>query len=107
MQIDTNALKAFDFGALTECVIEQVMGKNVHKALPPTMSYTEFVYFILSVEDKTSPSALEYWFRCLDVDGDGKISFFELHHFWQEQYRRMLEYGMTDPWKFDDFLCSM
>ena len=27
------------------------------------MSYTEFVWFLLSEEDKTHPTAIEYWFR--------------------------------------------
>ena len=101
-------LKAFDYNALTESIIEQVMAKNVQHTKPvPIMTYTEFISFLLSVEDKSTPSAIEYWFRCLDIDGDGKISFFELKHFWQEQYNRMLEYGMADPRKFDDFVCSM
>jgi serine/threonine-protein phosphatase 2A regulatory subunit B'' len=27
------------------------------------MSYTEFVWFLLSEEDKRDPTAIEYWFR--------------------------------------------
>jgi serine/threonine-protein phosphatase 2A regulatory subunit B'' len=27
------------------------------------MSYTDFVWFLLSEEDKTHPTAIEYWFR--------------------------------------------
>jgi serine/threonine-protein phosphatase 2A regulatory subunit B'' len=27
------------------------------------MSYTEFVWFLLSEEDKNHPTAVEYWFR--------------------------------------------
>ena len=74
-------LKAFDYNALTESIIEQVMAKNVQHTKPvPIMTYTEFISFLLSVEDKSTPSAIEYWFRCLDIDGDGKISFFELKH---------------------------
>ena len=31
------------------------------------MSYTEFVWFLLSEEDKRHPTAIEYWFRyCLE-----------------------------------------
>lgn len=29
----------------------------------PRMSYTEFVWFLLAEEDKTHPTAIEYWFR--------------------------------------------
>lgn len=30
---------------------------------PGKMSYEDFVWFILSEEDKTTDTALEYWFR--------------------------------------------
>jgi hypothetical protein len=29
-----------------------------------SMSYEDFVYFILSEEDKTTDASLDYWFRC-------------------------------------------
>jgi hypothetical protein len=29
------------------------------------MGYEDFVWFILSEEDKTTDTALEYWFRCV------------------------------------------
>jgi serine/threonine-protein phosphatase 2A regulatory subunit B'' len=28
------------------------------------MGYEDFVWFILSEEDKTTETAMEYWFRC-------------------------------------------
>lgn len=28
------------------------------------MSYEDFVYFILSEEDKSTDASLDYWFRC-------------------------------------------
>ena len=31
---------------------------------PGKMGYEDFVWFILSEEDKTSDTAVEYWFRC-------------------------------------------
>ena len=33
------------------------------------MGYEDFVWFILSEEDKSKPLALEYWFRCVDLAG--------------------------------------
>lgn len=35
------------------------------------MSYEDFVWFILSEEDKSSDVSLDYWFRCVDLDCDG------------------------------------
>ena len=37
------------------------------------MSYEDFVWFILSEEDKSNELSLEYWFRCVDLDCDGKL----------------------------------
>ncbi|KAJ2330567.1 Serine/threonine-protein phosphatase 2A regulatory subunit B'' subunit alpha, partial [Coemansia sp. RSA 2673] len=38
------------------------------------MTYCDFIWFLLSEIDKTSPTAVEYWFRCLDLDGDGVLT---------------------------------
>ncbi len=35
------------------------------------MGYEDFVWFIMSEEDKSSDMALDYWFKCCDLDGDG------------------------------------
>ena len=35
------------------------------------MGYEDFVYFILSEEDKTNSISLDYWFKCIDLDCDG------------------------------------
>lgn len=37
-------------------------GNNAQQ-LEDKMSYTEFVWFLLSEEDKNHPTAIEYWFR--------------------------------------------
>lgn len=58
------------------------------------MSYTEFVWFLLSEEDKIHPTAIEYWFRCMDLDGDGYLSMYELEYFYEEQMQRMEAIGI-------------
>ena len=35
------------------------------------MGYVDFVWFILSEEDKGNDVSLEYWFKCVDLDDDG------------------------------------
>ncbi|XP_012274843.1 uncharacterized protein LOC105696722 [Orussus abietinus] len=70
------------------------------------MSYTEFVWFLLSEEDKNHPTAVEYWFRCMDLDGDGYLSMYELEYFYEEQLHRMEAIGM-ETLPFEDCLCQM
>lgn len=53
----------------------------------------------------SSPS-IEYWFRCMDVDGDGVLSMFELEYFYEEQCERMERMGI-EPLPFQDLLCQM
>ena len=42
------------------------------------MGYEDFVWFIMSEEDKSSDMALEYWFKCCDLDGDGSLKANEM-----------------------------
>ncbi|KXS11229.1 hypothetical protein M427DRAFT_60803 [Gonapodya prolifera JEL478] len=72
--------------------------------------YRDFVWFILSVEDKNTPPAIEYWFRCLDTDGDGMLSLHELKYFYDEQRERMYSGFATfcnEVWSFPDFVCNL
>lgn len=72
----------------------------------PRMSYTEFVWFLLAEEDKTHPTAIEYWFRCMDIDGDGILSMYELEYFYEEQQQRMESIGI-ETLPFEDCLCQV
>ncbi|XP_072180657.1 serine/threonine-protein phosphatase 2A regulatory subunit B'' subunit delta-like [Diadema setosum] len=70
------------------------------------MSYYEFVWFLLSEEDKKQPTSIEYWFRCLDIDGDGYLSMFELEFFYEEQLNKMESLGI-ETLPFEDCLCQL
>lgn len=111
MVIDLQCLLRYDGGTMTPVILKRVIeGCGKPSAKGPNsglMTYEDFVWFILSVEDKKSPQAIEYWFRCLDLDGDGVISMYELAHFYDDQYDRMLCSRFSDVWKFDDFVCSL
>lgn len=70
------------------------------------MSYPEFVWFLLSEEDKRHPRSIEYWFRCMDIDGDGFLSMYELEYFYSEQIKRMEAIGI-EALPFNDCLCQV
>lgn len=88
----------------SECLLHspQLKKNTVNKK----MSYTDFVWFILSEEDKRTPTAIEYWFHCMDVDGDGLLSMYELEYFYEEQQQRMESIGI-EILPFVDCLCQM
>eukprot|EP01135_Chromosphaera_perkinsii_P000532 Nk52_evm6s116 gene=Nk52_evmTU6s116 len=70
------------------------------------MTYREFVWFLLSEEDKKTGTSIEYWFRCMDMDGDGIISMYELEYFYEEQYYRMGTLAV-DSIPFEDCICQV
>lgn len=70
------------------------------------LTYRDFVWFLISEEDKRHPRSVEYWFRCMDVDGDGIISMYEMEYFYEEQIKKM-EMLDIETLPFQDCLCQM
>jgi serine/threonine-protein phosphatase 2A regulatory subunit B'' len=70
------------------------------------LSYEDFIYFMLSEEDKSNEVAVRYWFACVDVDGDNKLNNMEMRSFYAVQLHRMQCMG-HEIVPFDDMLCQM
>ncbi|KAF9201494.1 Serine/threonine-protein phosphatase 2A regulatory subunit B'' subunit alpha, partial [Haplosporangium sp. Z 27] len=70
------------------------------------MTYKGFIWFLLAETDKQTPTSIEYWFRCMDLDGDGVLSVFELEQLFQEQASRMAILSM-ESFVFRDAICQM
>ncbi|WIA36470.1 hypothetical protein OEZ86_007771 [Tetradesmus obliquus] len=95
--------------ALTYQIVERIFEEAPRKfssGVPGRMGYEDFVWFILSEEDKTTETAMEYWFRCADLDCDGVITPSEMWHFYEEQMKR-LEGLSQEPVLFEDVLCQL
>ena len=111
MLINLQSLLRYDKCSMTPSILARVMagcGKpSQNGPKSGLMTYEDFIWFILSAEDKTTPQSIEYWFRCLDLDGDGIISLYEIQQFYEDQYERMLLSRISDVWKFEDFVCSL
>lgn len=88
------------------CVTRGRSKQNVQNGQNARMSYTDFVWFLLAEEDKNHPTAIEYWFRCMDIDGDGILSMYELEYFYEEQQHRMEQLGI-ETLPFEDCLCQV
>ncbi|XP_015991723.2 serine/threonine-protein phosphatase 2A regulatory subunit B'' subunit beta isoform X3 [Rousettus aegyptiacus] len=108
--IDAQDLARHNDHAISSKMIDRVFsgavtrGRKVQKE--GKISYADFVWFLISEEDKKTPTSIEYWFRCMDLDGDGVLSMFELEYFYEEQCRR-LDSMAIEALPFEDCLCQM
>ncbi|XP_048521114.1 serine/threonine-protein phosphatase 2A regulatory subunit B'' subunit beta isoform X2 [Dendroctonus ponderosae] len=108
--IDKQDLTRHNDHALSSRIIDRIfcgcVTRGNKRNQEEKMSYTDFVWFLLSEEDKLHPTAIEYWFRCMDLDGDGYLSMYELEYFYEEQMQRMDSIGI-ETLPFQDCLCQM
>ncbi|KAJ8612656.1 hypothetical protein CTAYLR_002106 [Chrysophaeum taylorii] len=85
---------------LSRAIVDRIFSFKDH------LSYPDFVYFMLSEEDKTTEASLRYWFDAVDLDGDGIISKHDARHFYDIQAQRMECLG-HEVVPLDDVLCQM
>ncbi|OMO69007.1 hypothetical protein CCACVL1_19700 [Corchorus capsularis] len=107
--IDKENLIRYGNHALTYRIVDRVFSQVPRKfrsKVEGKMGYEDFVYFILSEEDKSSEPALEYWFKCIDLDGNGMLTPNEMQFFYEEQLHRM-ECLAQEPVLFEDILCQI
>lgn len=107
--ISSADLLEYQNGALTNKIVERLMSGSVTRYAgsdikKKTMGYRDFVYFILAENDKFHPTAIEYWFRVLDLDGDGILSLYELEYFYEEQAEKLQSLDV-EPLNFEDVIC--
>jgi serine/threonine-protein phosphatase 2A regulatory subunit B'' len=70
------------------------------------LTYEDFIFFMLSEEDKANEFSIRYWFTCVDVDGDDKLNNMEMRSFYAVQLHRMQCMG-HEVVPFEDMLCQM
>ncbi|KAK9691709.1 hypothetical protein RND81_09G213800 [Saponaria officinalis] len=107
--IDKENLIRYGNHALTYRIVDRIFSQVPRKFTSTAegkMGYEDFVYFILAEEDKSSEPSLEYWFKCIDLDGNGVITRNEMQFFYEEQLHRM-ECMAQEPVVFEDILCQM
>jgi len=107
--IDREDLLRYGNHALTYRIVNRIfeeIPRPFVSGVEGRMGYEDFVWFILSEEDKSTDLALHYWFRCIDLDGDNVLSKHELRFFYEEQLHRM-ECLSQEPVLFEDILCQV
>ncbi|KAK9146406.1 hypothetical protein Sjap_006309 [Stephania japonica] len=107
--IDRENLIRYGNHALTYRIVDRIFSQIPRKftsKVEGKMGYEDFVYFMLSEEDKSSEPSLEYWFKCIDLDGNGLLTPNEMQFFYEEQLHRM-ECMAQEPVLYEDILCQM
>ncbi|KAF5196672.1 Serine/threonine-protein phosphatase 2A regulatory subunit B'' subunit alpha [Thalictrum thalictroides] len=107
--IDKENLIRYGNHALTYRIVDRIFSQIPRKftsKVEGKMGYEDFVYFMLSEEDKSSEPSLEYWFKCIDLDENGVLTSNEMQFFYEEQLHRM-ECMAQEPVLFEDILCQM
>lgn len=56
-------------------IFQQVAYKFENKSKNNLMSYKDFIWFIISEEDKSNIQSINYWFDIIDLNGDGILSY--------------------------------
>ncbi|KAL7458182.1 hypothetical protein ACHAWC_009727 [Mediolabrus comicus] len=79
---------------------------NVVKPSRDYLTYEDFIFFMLSEEDKANEYSARYWFSCVDVDGDDRLNNMEMRSFYAVQLHRMQCMG-HEVVPFEDMLCQM
>ncbi|XP_031284411.1 serine/threonine protein phosphatase 2A regulatory subunit B''alpha-like [Pistacia vera] len=107
--IEKENLIKYSNHALTYRIIDRIFSQVPRKfssGVEGKMNYEDFVYFMLSEEDKSSEPSIEYWFKCIDLDENGVITYNEMQFFYEEQLHRM-ECISQEPVLFGDILCQI
>eukprot|EP01139_Manchomonas_bermudensis_P011258 Amastigsp_a342470_10.p1 type:complete len:518 gc:universal Amastigsp_a342470_10:52-1605(+) len=102
-------LAKHDSYALTPRIIARIFdqsGIKLRSGVKNRLGFEDFIFFFLSEQDKSTASAIEYWFRLVDVDGDGAVSIYEIEYFYEEQAARMDTF-LIEVIFFDDLLCQL
>lgn len=81
-------------------------GNVMCKSTRDYLTYEDFIFFMLSEEDKANEFSVRYWFTCVDVDGDDKLNNMEMRSFYAVQLHRMQCMG-HEVVPFEDMLCQM
>ncbi|RLN08777.1 serine/threonine protein phosphatase 2A regulatory subunit B' [Panicum miliaceum] len=107
--IDKENLIKYGNHALTYRIVDRIFSEVPRKFTGKDegkMGYEDFVHFILSEEDKSTGPSQQYWFKCIDLDGNGILTHNELQFFFEEQLHRM-ECMAQEPVLFEDILCQL
>lgn len=92
-------LLKFGMGTLTPIFIDRVFQECL--TYEGEMDYKTYIDFVLALENKKEPQALQYFFKILDIDKQGYLSVFTLNYFFRSIQGQMRQLNQ-DPVNFQD-----
>ncbi|EZG83322.1 EF hand protein [Gregarina niphandrodes] len=97
--IDRQDLIKYNSYAYSDLVINRITQESGPEYFDShgRMNFNGFLKFVLIDEDKTTDQAIEYWFRIVDLDGDGYIRQYEIDNFYQDQQARLTSRSLDAP----------
>jgi Ca2+-binding EF-hand superfamily protein len=92
-------LLKYGTGTLTSAFIERVYQECL--TYEGEMDYKTYLDFVLAMENRKDPQAVQYFFRILDVRQQGYIDGFSINYFFREILKDMEKHNQ-EPVKFED-----
>ncbi|EDO46756.1 predicted protein [Nematostella vectensis] len=92
-------LARYGSGTLTKVFIDRVFQECL--TYDGEMDYKTYLDFVLALENRKEPQALQYLFRILDVQAAGFLNIFSLNYFFRAIQEDMSKHG-HEPVKFLD-----
>ncbi len=68
--------------SLTYRIVDRLFSgaRALNCTVPERLDFRDFIWILMSEEDKSSVTSQKFWFRMLDIDNDGVLSAFELEY---------------------------
>jgi serine/threonine-protein phosphatase 2A regulatory subunit B'' len=107
--LNINDIELYEDYSLTNAILSRIMsgaGRKFLSGKSDCMNYLDFVIFLLSEVDKTTPQAIDYWFNCCDLDGDGVITAYEIELIFNEQKNRIQALSQ-ELITLEDIICQL
>ncbi|OHT14025.1 phosphoprotein phosphatase [Tritrichomonas foetus] len=90
--ISKDDLLKFNDSAISPVIIERFFKSTAYPRSTnrkKEIDFTSFAYFLMSSEDKTNLTSINFWYRLCDLDDDGLLSIKEIEDLYHTQYERM------------------
>ncbi|CAJ0928318.1 unnamed protein product [Ranitomeya imitator] len=92
-------LSRYGTGTLTSVFLDRVFQECL--TYDGEMDYKTYLDFVLALENRKEPAALQYIFKLLDIENKGSLNVFSLNYFFRAIQEQMKIHGQ-DPVAFHD-----